>query len=65
MNLFSRPEYESEFTHFLQELKRRDPAIEEGQRAGRALLWDKAPIDLEERQRVAASKVKLDGYSYK
>lgn len=65
MNLFARPEYESEFTLFLQELKQRDPGVEERQRAGRALLWDKAPIDPDESHRTAASKEKREAYAYR
>lgn len=64
MNLFARPEYESECTLFLRELKRDKPAIAEGQRAGRALLWDKSPIDLDERQRAAASTASRPPYTY-
>jgi hypothetical protein len=33
--------YESEITHFLQDLKRERPKLEAEQRKGRALLWDK------------------------
>jgi len=65
MNIFARPEYESEFTQFLQEMKQRDPGVEERQRAGRALLWDKAPISPEESQRMAASKEKREAYAYR
>ena len=65
MNLFARPEYESEFTLFLQELKQRDPSLQEKQNAGRALLWDKAPIDLDEQRRLDASKLKPQAYTYK
>jgi len=65
MNIFARPEYESEFTQFLQELKQRDPGMAERQRAGLALLWDKAPIDQDESQRTAASKEKREAYAYR
>jgi len=41
MSLFRRPDYESETTQFLKQLKQQKPALEEQQRAGRALLWDK------------------------
>ena len=64
MHLFSRPEYESEFTHFLNEFKQRHLEIPEQQRAGRALLWDKAPIDLDQRQRAAASCITRGAYAY-
>ena len=56
--------YESEHTKFIAALKAANPAIEEGQRAGRALLWDKAPITLSEQERTAASRVKQQAYVY-
>ncbi len=34
--------YQSEATQFINELKARKPTLEAEQRAGRALLWDKA-----------------------
>jgi Protein of unknown function (DUF3460) len=42
MNIFRRPDYKSEATQFIDQLKVAQPALEEGQRQGRALLWDKA-----------------------
>ncbi|HEY8606265.1 MAG TPA: DUF3460 family protein [Noviherbaspirillum sp.] len=57
-------QYESEFTKFLKELKQKDPTLEEKQRAGRALLWDKAPIDLDARRRAEESRVKQQPYVY-
>ncbi len=33
--------YVSEITQFIDELKTKNPKLEESQRAGRALLWDK------------------------
>jgi len=42
MNIFRRPDYRSDATQFLDQLKTNHPAIEEGQRVGRSLLWDKA-----------------------
>jgi hypothetical protein len=56
--------YESDHTKFIKELKTANPAIEEGQRAGRALLWDKAPIPLSEQDRRAESRVKQQAYVY-
>jgi hypothetical protein len=56
--------YVSEFTVFLNELKQKNPLIDEGQRTGRALLWDKAPIDLDATQRTEASRVKQQPYVY-
>ena len=56
--------YVSEFTKFLDDLKQKDPTIDEKQRAGRALLWDKAPIDLDARRRSDESRVKQQAYVY-
>ena len=56
--------YESDHTLFIKTLKANNPAIEEGQRAGRALLWDKAPVSLTERERGAESRVKQQAYVY-
>ncbi len=41
MNIFRRPDYKSEATQFIDQLKVTQPALEADQRAGRALLWDK------------------------
>lgn len=56
--------YVSDFTKFLTELKQKDPTLEEKQRAGRALLWDKAPLDLDARKRAEESRVKQQAYVY-
>ncbi|MGY8523713.1 DUF3460 family protein [Paracidovorax citrulli] len=56
--------YESDITQFLKSLKQERPSIEAEQRQGRAILWDKAPIDLEERQRAEASRVAQKPYVY-
>jgi hypothetical protein len=42
MSFFAREPYKSEVSMFIDELKARKPALEEEQRAGRALLWDRA-----------------------
>lgn len=41
-NFFRPPHYKSEITQFIDELKSGKPDLEAQQRAGRALLWDKA-----------------------
>lgn len=56
--------YESEHTLFIKQLKASNPHLEEGQRAGRALLWDKAPISLSEQEKTAESRVKQNAYVY-
>jgi hypothetical protein len=45
MPLFWKP-YQSDVTQFIGELKAKKPTLEAEQRAGRALLWDRA-IDRE------------------
>ena len=39
-----RPDYQSETTQFIHQLKEQSPDLEARQRAGRALLWDH-PLD--------------------
>lgn len=34
--------YKSDVTNFIEELKAKKPSLEDEQRAGRALLWDRA-----------------------
>jgi hypothetical protein len=57
--LFSKQKtaYQSEITLFINELKKANPQIEQKQIAGRALLWDKTPINLDERRRALDSTV--------
>lgn len=56
--------YVSEISHFIADLKKKDPTLEEKQRAGRARLWDKGPIDLDAKQRNQESRVKQKAYVY-
>jgi hypothetical protein len=39
--IFRRPDYKSDVTLFIEDLKAKKPDLEAQQRAGRALLWDK------------------------
>ena len=39
--IFRRPDYKSEYTQFLTELRAQKPNLLEQQIAGRALLWDR------------------------
>lgn len=41
MFFFRRPDYTSEITQFIEQMKSQKPDLEAQQRAGRALLWDK------------------------
>ncbi|MGH8808238.1 MAG: DUF3460 family protein [Noviherbaspirillum sp.] len=56
--------YQSEFTKFLNDLKQKNPDLEQQQRAGRAIFWDKAPIDLDARKRAEESRVEQQAYVY-
>ena len=55
--------YESDHTKFIRELKQQNPQMEEGQRKGRALLWDKQ-IDREAMRRYEQADVRQPGYVY-
>ncbi|MGB7481093.1 MAG: DUF3460 family protein [Burkholderiaceae bacterium] len=56
--------YQSDLTKFIQELKEKNPELDAKQRAGRALLWDKTPIDLDERRRAEESRIRQQAYVY-
>ncbi|HEY5799619.1 MAG TPA: DUF3460 family protein [Burkholderiaceae bacterium] len=56
--------YESEADLFIKDLKANNPAVEAGQIAGRARLWDKAPIELDEQGRTKDSQLKQQPYVY-
>ncbi|HXA46136.1 MAG TPA: DUF3460 family protein [Burkholderiaceae bacterium] len=56
--------YESEASQFINQLKKKNPQLEESQRAGRALLWDKEPIDLDQRKRADESRIDQQPYVY-
>lgn len=56
--------YESELTRFIKDLKQKNPKLEEEQRAGRALLWDKPSIDLDTQKKTKESSVKQQAYVY-
>lgn len=56
--------YQSDITQFINQLKEQKPALEDEQRRGRALLWDKQPIDLEERSEQQQARVKQTSYVY-
>ena len=64
--LFSKKHqlYESDHTKFIKELKAKNPAIEQGQIAGRSLLWDKEPISLDEQARIEQSRLRQQAYPY-
>jgi hypothetical protein len=55
--------YQSEATQFIDALKAKNPEIEEGQRAGRALLWDKQ-LDRSLQAEYGEAKVAQQPYVY-
>jgi hypothetical protein len=55
--------YTSDITEFIDELKAGKPTLEEEQRAGRALLWDKR-IDREAQAEYGDAKVPMQPYVY-
>lgn len=56
--------YQSEITQFLTELKTEHPQLEAEQQAGRALLWDKEPLSVEDQRRAKEAKLKQRAYVY-
>ena len=61
MNLFRRPDYDSDATQFLNELKRNNPKLPAQQAAGRALLWEPALPDAAEQQALEAGFKEAEG----
>lgn len=62
MPLFWKP-YKSEVTTFIESLKKADPQLEDKQRQGRALLWDK-PQDRQAQADWNAARVEQQPYVY-
>lgn len=62
MPLFWKP-YKSEVTQFLDELKRQRPSLEDEQRAGRALLWDRQ-VDRNAQAEYREARVAQQPYVY-
>ena len=56
--------YESEFTQFLKQLKQQKPTLEESQRQGRALLWDKPATTLDDQAHTLDATIKQQPYVY-
>ncbi|TFW16768.1 DUF3460 family protein [Duganella callida] len=56
--------YESDHTLFIKSLKEKNPHIDEGQQKGRALLWDRPPVSLDEQQRQLESAIRQQAYVY-
>ena len=62
MPLFWKP-YTSDVTQFISELKARKPTLDDEQRAGRALLWDR-DIDRQAQAESRAARVPQQPYVY-
>ncbi len=62
MPLFWKP-YKSEVSQFIDELKAKKPTLEQEQRAGRALLWDKA-VDRQAQAEYRTARVPQQPYVY-
>lgn len=62
MPLFWKP-YRSDVTDFIATLKQRDPRLEERQREGRALLWDR-PQDAQAAAEQRDARVPQQPYVY-
>ena len=63
MPLFRRPDYQSDTTQFIQQLKAQRPELEAQQRQGRALLWDKQ-VDRQVQAEFQAARVPQKPYVY-
>jgi hypothetical protein len=63
MSLFRRPDYHSEASLFIDQLKAAKPSLEAEQRAGRALLWDKT-IDAQAQKGFQSGKEAQQPYVY-
>ena len=62
MPLFWKP-YKSDVTQFIESLKSRDPQLEDRQRQGRSLLWDR-PIDRQAQDAWKRARVPQQPYVY-
>lgn len=63
LRLFRRPDYKSELTQFIEELKVESPDLEARQRAGRGIWWDKH-VDRDAQTEWRAARVPQRAYVY-
>ena len=56
--------YQSEFTQFLKQLRTDRPYLDAEQRKGRAIWWDKGPLDMDRMRRNLQSRVAQKAYPY-
>ena len=56
--------YESDHTRFIRELMEHNPKLAQEQQKGRAIWWDKRPVDLADRKTMDQGKVSQPAYVY-
>jgi Protein of unknown function (DUF3460) len=56
--------YESEHTLFMRELMKKQPELEQKQREGRAIWWDKPPRELDAERAMDRGRVPQSPYVY-
>ena len=61
--IFRRPDYQSDVTQFIEQLKSEKPDLEARQRAGRQIWWDKH-LDREALAEYQAARVPAKPYPY-
>lgn len=63
MYLIRRPDYQSDTTQFIHQLREQKPGLEERQRQGRELLWDK-DVDRDLWGGLRAAQIHQKAYPY-
>lgn len=63
MSFFRRPDYRSDTTNFINDLKKQKPELEKQQLDGRGLLWDK-DVNYEVWEDLRAGRVDQKPYVY-
>jgi hypothetical protein len=63
LRIFRRPDYNSDVTDFIEQLKAKKPDLEAQQRAGRSLLWDRQ-VDRELQGEWQDARVRQQPYVY-
>ncbi|MNL80952.1 hypothetical protein D3C87_2079340 [compost metagenome] len=63
MSIFARPDYKSDTTQFIEQLRAQKPDLEARQLEGRALLWDKS-VDSDLWQEYRSGRVEQQPYVY-
>jgi hypothetical protein len=61
--IFRRPDYQSDVTQFIEQLKSDKPDLEAQQRAGRSIWWDKN-LDREQLENWKQARVPQKPYVY-